>query len=169
MIHTLLISAGLIAAGILCALRWPPQATLNTHIDIDATPEQVWARLGQPESYASWNPFIVSMQGRLAVGEQLVNVMQSSGKKAITFKPTVLTVKAPYELRWRGRLFMPGLFDGEHYFELKSHGKGTQLHHGEKFSGVLLWVMNVETFRDDFERMNEALKVVAEAEASQSY
>lgn len=163
MTHTLLIGTCLAALGILCALRWPPHATLSTHIDIDATPEQIWERLGQPESYASWNPFIISMQGRLAVGEQLVNVMQSSGKKPITFKPKVLTVKAPYELRWRGRLLMPGLFDGEHYFELRRHGNGTRLHHGENFSGVLLWVIDVETFRADFERMNEALKVVSEA------
>lgn len=162
--NTILLSfLGLSAAVILCALRWPPHASLHTHIDVDATPEQVWQWLGRPESYADWNPFIISMQGRLIAGEQLLNVMQSTGKKAMTFKPQVLKANAPCELRWRGRLLIPGLFDGEHYFELHRHGNSTRLHHGEKFSGVLLWFMNVDTFRADFERMNKALKAVSES------
>lgn len=163
MTNALLICACLCAVACLYAWRWPPHATLSTHIDIDATPEQIWELLGQPTSYPNWNPFIVSMQGHLAVGQQLVNVMQPTGKRTMTFKPRLLAVDAPHELRWRGRLLVPGLFDGEHFFELHRNANGTQLHHGEKFSGLLLWLINVETFRQDFERMNAALKIASES------
>lgn len=162
---TLLLCTALCAIALLCALRWPPQAALHTQIDIGATPEQVWELLGQPASYASWNPFIVSMQGQLAEGQQLRAVMQSPGRKAMAFKPRVLKVDAARELRWRGRLLMPGIFDGEHYFELQRNANGTRLLHGETFSGVLLWVMDIETFKPDFERMNAALKRACESGA----
>jgi hypothetical protein len=35
------------------------------------------------------------------------------------FKPTILTVRPKRELRWLGHLFVPGIFDGEHYFLLE--------------------------------------------------
>jgi hypothetical protein len=64
-----------------------------------------------------------------------------------------------------GRLGLPRLFDGEHYFLLEAEHGGTRLVQGERFCGVLLWVMDVQRFRADFERANEALKVRAEAQA----
>ena len=36
----------------------------------------------------------------------------------MTFKPVLLTVKPARELRWRGSLVLPGVFDGEHSFLL---------------------------------------------------
>ena len=70
------------------------------------------------------------------------------------------------ELRWIGRMLVPGLFDGEHYFRLSPSAAGTQLLHGEVFRGILIpfFRKDLETkVRAGFEQMNRALKDRAEA------
>ena len=42
---------------------------LNTQIDIDAPVERVWSVLTDFAAYPEWNPFILSAEGSLAVGE----------------------------------------------------------------------------------------------------
>ena len=63
---------------------------LATTIDIDATPEDVWAVLSDLPSYPSWNPFIREASGQLAAGERLDVTMQPDGGRAMRFRPTVL-------------------------------------------------------------------------------
>ena len=154
-------------AGLAAAMVWAPRAALVTQIDIAAPPDHVWAVVGNPQSYAVWNPFIVSMQGRLEEGQTLVNTLQQANGKRMRFTPTVTRVEAGRELRWLGRLWLPGLFDGEHYVVLRASADGasTQVTHGENFSGVLLWALDVERFHPDFERMNRALKIAVEQKA----
>ena len=84
----------------------------------------------------------------------------------MTFRPVVLTVTPGRELRWRGRLLMPGLFDGEHAFQLEMLSTaGCRLHHAERFSGLLVGLMSgslLDATREGFEAMNGALKRRAE-------
>jgi hypothetical protein len=57
----------------------------------------------------------------------------------MTIEPRLLVVDPGRELRWKGRLFLPGLFDGEHAFVLTPLGDGrTRLDHTERFGGLLL-------------------------------
>ncbi len=85
----------------------------------------------------------------------------------MTFKPTVIHVAPERELRWRGRLLLPGVFDGEHCFEMSPLGEGrTRFVQREKFSGLLvpfLWNRLATNTRRGFEAMNTALKERAEA------
>jgi hypothetical protein len=37
----------------------------------------------------------------------------------MTFKPTILTLESNKEFRWKGKLGITGIFDGEHYFILE--------------------------------------------------
>ena len=86
----------------------------------------------------------------------------------MTFKPTVTRVDSGRELRWLGRLLLPGIFDGEHIFEVSFLGeKRTQLTQRETFRGLLvplLWSSLNTNTRKGFEAMNVALKARAEAE-----
>ena len=84
----------------------------------------------------------------------------------MTFKPTVLMVEENRKLRWRGRLLLPGLFDGEHHFELVPTTSGSSFSQKEKFSGILLRMMGDSTFQQTqrgFAEMNKAIKQRAEA------
>lgn len=84
----------------------------------------------------------------------------------MTFRPTVLTVEDNRKLRWIGRLLLPGIFDGEHHFELVPMANGSSFSQEESFSGILVRIMPVGTFeqtRRGFVEMNKALKQRAEA------
>jgi hypothetical protein len=70
-------------------------------------------------AYPTWNPFITSIDGKPQPGAQLRVTIAPPGRQPITFRPVVLTATPWPELRWRGRLLMPGLFDGEHAFQLE--------------------------------------------------
>ena len=87
----------------------------------------------------------------------------------MTFKPTVIRAAPGRELRWLGRLFLPGIFGGEHSFEMSPLGEGrTRFVQREKFSGLLvpfLWNGLATSTRRGFEAMNTALKERAEAES----
>lgn len=141
---------------------------LHSDIDIEAPPAVVWSVLTDLDGYAEWNPFVVSSQGSVAVGEKLTNRMQPPGGKAMTFRPKVTEVEPERVFEWLGRLGFPGVFDGRHRFEIEPTSTGSRLTQSEKFNGVLVRFMkkslDTKTLQG-FEAMNTALKTKAEAQA----
>jgi hypothetical protein len=136
---------------------------IRTEIKINASPEKVWQVFTANADWAAWNPFITKSEGSFVVGQKVVNTMQMKGQKPMTFKPTVLKAEAAKELRWLGRLLMPGIFDGEHYFQMAPDGEGTRFVQGEIFKGILVGMLNLDDARASFEALNEALKKRVEA------
>jgi hypothetical protein len=135
---------------------------VTTAIEIEAKPDLVWAALIDFSSYADWNPFVRSIEGSPVLGAQLRVTIEPPGGRRMSFRPHVMTVTEMRELRWKGKLFAQGLFDGEHYFQLEPVGVNrTRLLHGEQFSGLLVRSMRrslTGTTRLGFEAMNRALK-----------
>lgn len=136
--------------------------TLHTDIEIRASAEPIWNILMDFARYPQWNPFIKSIEGDVKQGAKLRVVIQSPGGKQMTFTPTLLIIHPGREFRWRGRLFIPGLFDGEHSFQIEPTGTTTcRFVHKEEFSGLLvplLWKSLDTNTRQGFQAMNEALK-----------
>ena len=134
---------------------------LHTQIDIDATADEVWSVLADNERWSQWNPFIVSSTGPLTVGSTIVNVMRERSGKERTFRPKVLVVDFGRELRWIGRLFLPGIFDGEHSFLIEPTAPTTvRFTQEETFQGILVPLLrgSLETdAKAQFEALNEAL------------
>jgi hypothetical protein len=57
----------------------------------------------------------------------------------MTIEPQLLVVEPAQQLRWKGRLWIPGLFEGEHAFVLTPlDGGRTRVEHWERFGGLLL-------------------------------
>lgn len=139
---------------------------IQHQIDIDATPAAVWAVLADTAAYGEWNPFVRRLSGELHTGAKLAVEIAPPGARAMTFKPTVLTVEDGRELRWLGRLLAPGIFDGEHSFRLQPLPDGrTRFTQSERFQGLLVrfFASTLEKTRLGFEQMNNALKQRAEA------
>ncbi len=141
--------------------------SLKTAIEINAPAAKVWQVLMDFAAYAEWNPFIRSIKGKAKVGHQLTNTLHLEGQKPQVFKPTILVVEEGKAFQWLGHLFVKGLFDGHHYFELEAIGPNkTRLVHGENFSGLLagpLLKMIGEATLKGFEKMNTALKARVES------
>lgn len=145
---------------------------LRTEIDIAATPEAVWSVLTDFEAFPHWNPFIREASGERKVGEKLRIRVAPSGGKGMVFTPTVLACEPNRELRWLGRLPIPGLFEGEHSFTLEPiDGARTRLTQREVFTGILVPLLAQSLdggTKRGFEAMNLALKERAEKKMSSS-
>jgi hypothetical protein len=87
---------------------------LRTAIEIEATPARIWEILTDFDSYSEWNPFVRNISGQAVRGTQLEVRIEPPGGRGMSFKPTVLEAEPERELRWLGRLLVPGIFDGEH-------------------------------------------------------
>mgnify|MGYP000477668504 CR=1 FL=1 len=139
--------------------------TISHAVEIDRTPADVWAVLADTARYPDWNPFITRLSGELEVGARLEVVIEPPGRRPMTFRPTVIDQRPDEALRWRGRLLLPGLFDGEHRFELEALPSGsTRFTQSETFSGILVPLLRsvLAPTRLGFEQMNDALKARAE-------
>jgi hypothetical protein len=142
---------------------------IETDVEIEAPAERVWALLTDFPRTPSWNPFIRSISGEATPGARLSVQVSPPGKAAMSFRPTVLSVRPNRELRWLGHLFVTGLFDGEHYFLLEPLSEGqTRFIQGEIFSGLLVGPLSgvLPATRMGFEAMNAALKKLVESEKS---
>jgi hypothetical protein len=139
---------------------------LETVIEINASVEDVWNVLMDHKAYPNWNPFIKQISGSTRPGEKLSATIQNEGKKPMEFAPIVLVNETNKEFRWKGKLFVKGLFDGEHYFILEKIGASkTRFTHGEQFTGMLTGVilkMIGEDTKTGFEAMNSSLKTLVE-------
>jgi hypothetical protein len=139
------------------AFHW----SISTVAEIAAPPSRVWSVLVDLPAYREWNPFIVEASGRVAEGETLSLRMALPGRDPMTIRPRLLVVEPERELRWKGKLLLPGLFDGEHAFVLTSlEGGRTRVDHWERFSGVLLPIARSLVYDDTvaaFQLLNDAL------------
>lgn len=137
-----------------------------TRITIDAPPEAAWAVLTDFASFPDWNDFIQQIKGEAREGAWLEVRIRMQGASPMTFRPKVRAVRPAQEFRWRGHLIVPGLFDGEHFFLLEPRGTGSELTHGERFSGVVAGLLKsrmVPRLEASFAAFNRAFKARVEA------
>ena len=110
---------------------------LHTEIEINAPADRVWKILTDFKQFTAWNPFITQAEGEIKEGARLRVHIEPPGGTPMTFKPTVIRAAPGRELRWLGRLLLPGIFDGEHSFEMSPLGEGrTRFVQREKFKAL---------------------------------
>ena len=128
---------------------------------IEGTAGDVWQVLTDFPAYGSWNPGFEKAEGRAEVGQTLHITFALKGGRSMRMHPTVLVADPGRELRWLGRLWLPGIFDGEHRFEIHELEPGrVRFVQGERFRGVLVpflrKMIEVDTLAM-FEKVNAAL------------
>jgi hypothetical protein len=144
---------------------------IETRVDLPAVPSAVWAQLVDTAAMGSWNPFITSLTGVLAVGERLQVRIAPVGGRPMSFKPRVTAVEPDRRLEWLGTMGIPRLFDGRHSFTLTALDEGhTRLVQAEDFSGALVPFAGkmLSKTRAGFEAMNAALLARLEKDQAQS-
>lgn len=144
---------------------------IQTSIDIDAPPEQVWDVLVDVDRWHEWNPFADALTGELRVGNKVaVHMRNGPGGRAMTIRPEITVVEPDRELRWVGGLLHPKVMRGEHHFLLEPHGVGgCHLEHGETFTGALVALLGPVLVRGaaGYQDLNDALKARVEAREGQ--
>lgn len=142
--------------------------SIYTTIDIDAPAETVWDVLADFAAYPEWNGY-TRITGEPAEGARLTVAPGPDAGSMPTFKPRVLRAE-DNELRWRGHLWVRGLFDGEHSFVVEEVSPDeSRLIQSEEFSGLLAGLIlrrYGNQTEETFEAVNAALKARAEALAA---
>ena len=116
------------------------------------------------DCYPACNPFIRSIKGETRVGAELEVVIEASGRKPQTFRPVIVELDPERIFSWRGTLPIPGLFTGEHRFELSEQASVTRFLQSERFSGLLVPFVGgvLAATEQGFRAMNEELKARSE-------
>ena len=133
---------------------------------IRANPQAIWAILTDPAGYPTWDPGMVRVEGRLALGEAVKFFTTFSPDRAFAVKVTafepgrkmVLTGGLPF-----------GLFKSERTHTLTAGESGeTTFHTEEIFSGPLLPLFGrtLPDLSESFRAFAAGLKTQAEREAA---
>ena len=139
--------------------------SIRTEIIIQASKEKVWNILTDFSAYPAWNPFLIRIEGKLIAGGRLRNTMLN-GSRQFVIMPVIQRVVPTEYFDWIGHIWVKGIFDGHHYFELEDLGSGqVKLTQGEHFSGLLsgyIFKKIAEDTRANFIKMNQAVKKLAQ-------
>ena len=140
--------------------------TIETQIKANSTPEKIWKILINFEEYKLWNPFMIKVVGDAKLGSKIMVKIQTVRGKQRTYYPTITRLEINKELRWKGKSFLPGIFDGERIFIIeKSTDNKVSFIHKEIFTGLGVKLVGDkldEDLRESFDKMNIALKTKAE-------
>ena len=141
--------------------------TIETNIIVDSKPNKIWAILTKFEEYELWNPFMTKVVGNAILGSKIeVNIKTISGKQR-TYFPIITKCEINRELRWKGKSFLPGIFDGERIFVIEeTNDNRVSFLHKEVFKGLGVKLVGDkldQDLRESFVMMNKALKVRAES------
>jgi hypothetical protein len=138
-----------------------PSKHVYTEIEIEAPASRVWTILADNESYPDWNPYHVSVRGKLEAGSKLQVVLHKPNGERVEIEPRVMRVVPMRELTWGGGV--RGIFHGEHVFLLEEIDAGnTRLVHREDFVGIAVPFASLDAIEDGYRQMNRALKIRAE-------
>jgi hypothetical protein len=142
---------------------------IRTEIDIKASAEKVWEVLTDFNNFPQWNPFIRQINGDPKVGTKLKIHLHTSSGKSRTYRPTVTKVEPNRELRWSGKSFIPGMFNGERIFSIELKTNHVRFVHREIFTGLGVALAGDRLDKDmyqSFEKMNDAFKEEVEQDST---
>jgi len=109
--------------------------TCSVSIDIAAPPAAIWARLTNAKDFPTWNSTVTSLQGDIAVGNELV--MKVPYSKDRDFTPKVLAMDPEKSMVWGDGA--KGIFRGERTYTLTPVAGGkTEFRMSETFAGLML-------------------------------
>ena len=129
---------------------------------IDAPADRVWGVLTDIAHWPEWNPSVVRVEGRVALGSRVFVFTKRSPERAFAVK--VARLDAPVRMVWRGG--MPfGLFAGIRLFTIAPESAARcRFATREEFSGLLapLITKSIPDLQPAFDEFVRCLKSAAE-------
>lgn len=140
---------------------------IRDDIEINAAIDKVWSTIIDFENYKNWNSQLTFLGGEVKKNGKLQLKLAASGAKPYEFKPGISHWEENKQFAWIAITGLPGIFDGEHFFELKQAGSGkTILTNREVYKGVLSQIFKhlpmMKTAPEGFKKMNAELKYYIE-------
>jgi len=133
---------------------------VETSVDIDAEPSQVWSFLSDASSFEDWNPVHYKMVGDFKVGQTVrVHVRKPSGE-TIDFDSTIKEMEPEKKLRQGGGTW--GIFTFDHSFVLDTIDGGTRVTQRERFAGLGLIFFDTGWVEEAYPKVTNGLKIAVE-------
>lgn len=131
-------------------------------INIKASPDKLWAILTDAAGYPTWEPGVISIEGRIAPGQRIVARNKIAPDR--TFPAKVTAFEAGRFMAWTGGMPL-GLFKGVRTFTLDPQADGSVTYTlREEFSGPMLGMIapSLPDQTASFQAHVEGLKAFAE-------
>jgi hypothetical protein len=130
--------------------------------NINATPEKIWALLTHAQKFPSWNSTVISIDGDIALGQQIQVKVHAAPKRE--FKLKVSEFDPGRRMVWRDGA--APMFQGVRTYTLAPQADGsTNFSMSEVFSGLMLPMIagSLPNFGPSFETYAADLKRAAES------
>jgi uncharacterized protein YndB with AHSA1/START domain len=136
----------------------------STMVVIDAPPERVWEILTDANGYADWNPEIIGVEGRMALGERIVARVRLGDGALRRVQLRVTRFEPPSRMEWVGGIPL-GFFVGRRTFTITPSAGRSEFRLHLKMSGLLspLISKSVGDRQPEVDSFAAALKRRAEA------
>jgi uncharacterized protein YndB with AHSA1/START domain len=130
---------------------------------IAASPERVWAVLADADAYQGWNPEIVGVEGRFALGARITARVRLGDGAVRAVPQRVVEFDPPRRMVWEGGLPL-GLFVGRRTFTVTPAANGVEFRMHLRMSGPLssMILRSVGDRQPEIDRFSAALKRQAE-------
>ena len=128
----------------------------SVNVDIQADPKTIWGLLTNAENYPKWNSTVISIDGKIALGEKIQLTSYLDPKRV--FKLSVKAVELESRLVWGDAM-------GKREYKLTPRSNGqTNFVMTEKIGGPLfpLFAKMIPPFDESFEKFAGDLKKEAE-------
>lgn len=129
--------------------------SVSTQLVIPAAPETIWAVLMDEQGYPQWNPVLIPLEGKLALGNTLKYQWTPAGGEPIEVNSSVVGFDEPQQLRQKGGT--SGVLTFEHSYTLTAVDGGTLLQQREVYRGVGVWFWDASQMQPAYQAVNEAL------------
>ena len=112
--------------------------SFSANIDIDATPDAVWAVLIDTGNWPQFDPYSERIEGQAAPGETLTVFSTLAHGRAFPVKVT--TLERPQQMAWTGSMPL-GMLKNVRTDTISPHGVGSRFEITEVISGPLLGML----------------------------
>ena len=138
-------------------------AEYETQATISASPDDVWRILTDAAAYASWNPEILGIKGRFALGERIAVKVRVPGGAIRSVSLRITAFEPGRRMEWTGGMPM-GLFVGKRTLSVHPNGGGTRFLMHLSMTGLLAPLIrkSVGNRQSDVDSFSNALKSRAE-------
>ncbi len=103
---------------------------------VNAPPATVWAILTDAAAYGEWNPEIIRIEGRFALGERITAQVRLGSGAVRRVPMRVTALEPPMRMEWTGGLPL-GLFVGRRTFTVTPSANGAEFRLHLRMSGPL--------------------------------
>lgn len=141
----------------------PLSRILKSHVEIDASLDEVWDIFCDYDAWSKWNSFIPMVRGEVKEGNTIEIKVIAPGLKEMVFSPEIYTISNKEKISWGGKFLF--LYKGVHdfIFERIDDNK-TRFIQIERFEGPIVVFMNkmIRQTALGYIKMNEEFKDLIE-------